>query len=34
MLQFFSPTDPEIHDQFQALVLAQTRNDRVSRVVE
>ena len=31
MLQFFSPTDPEIHDQFQALVLAQTRNDRVSR---
>jgi len=28
MLQFFSPSDPQIHDDFQALALAQTRNDK------
>ena len=28
MLQFFSASDPQIHDDFQALALAQTRNDR------
>lgn len=28
MLQFFSPTDPQIHNDFQALALAQTRNDK------
>ena len=27
MLQFFGGTDPKIHDDFQALTLAQTRND-------
>ena len=27
MLQFFSAADPQIHDDFRALVLAQTRND-------
>jgi len=26
MLQFFSPSDPQVHDDFQAMVLAQTRN--------
>jgi len=34
MLQFFSPVDPEIHDQFRALALAQTRNDGVNLKVE
>jgi hypothetical protein len=28
MLQFFSPEDPQLHDDFQALALAQTRNDK------
>ena len=28
MLQFFSASDPQIHDDFQALTLAQTRNDK------
>jgi len=27
MLQFFSPSDPKLHDDFQALTLAQTRDD-------
>lgn len=29
MLQFFSAEDPELHDEFRALVLAQTRNDKI-----
>ncbi len=28
MLQFFSPEDPPLHDDFQALALKQTRDDR------
>ena len=28
MLQFFSPEDPQLHDDFQAMALAQTRNDK------
>ena len=28
MLQFFSPSDPQLHDDFQALALSQTRNDK------
>ena len=29
MLQMFSPEDPQIHDDFQAMVLAQTRDDKM-----
>ena len=28
MLQFFSPEDPQLHDDFQAMVLEETRDDR------
>ena len=28
MLQFFSPSDPKLHDDFQALTLEQTRDDK------
>ena len=28
MLQFFSPSDPQVHDDFQAMVLAETRDDK------
>ena len=28
MLQFFSPSDPQVHDDFQAMTLAQTRDDK------
>lgn len=28
MLQMFSPEDPQVHDDFQALTLAQTRDDK------
>ncbi len=28
MLQFFSPEDPQLHHDFQALTLSQTRNDK------
>ena len=28
MLQMFSPSDPQIHDDFQALTLAETRDDK------
>jgi len=31
MLQFFSPSDPQLHDDFQALALEQTRNDKAER---